>query len=57
MTKIEDYLIVVEEKGSHTLSQEVLKWIKLGYKPQGGVAVVALPARKMWLQAMVKETT
>jgi hypothetical protein len=56
MSSIEDYLIV-QENGSHTLAQEVLKWIKRGYKPQGGVAVIVGYSARSWMQAMVKETT
>ena len=58
MSSIEDYLIL-HEASSYKLTQKVSDWIKRGYKPQGGVAVVEGfdYGGQNWMQAMVKETT
>jgi hypothetical protein len=37
------------------LESEVEKWIKIGWRPQGGICVIKVNAEKEYYQAMVKE--
>jgi hypothetical protein len=51
--KIEDYIVLESQRSSNNLREEVLRKIKEGYVPLGGVAV-SVSKEFNYYQAMVK---
>lgn len=51
---MKEYKILDNDYKSSLIS-EVNKWLKLGWKPQGGVAVGETMVRRTYFQAMIKD--